>query len=283
MADFFSTLQRLHPSSDGSGLPGWFSTHPDPPDRIRAVQALTKDWTRKLGSKNLQVNRDSYMRQIDGLVFGEDPRQGYVVDNVFYHPTLRFEFPVPTEWKLNNSPAAVQIVSKRKDAAIVLSIESESSPNAAARKFIAKAEAHVIRFEGITVNGLPAQHLISDIKTQQGAIRVMSYFIQKGKPTFVFHGFSSQAIFERHGSVFRATMGGFRALTDPKRINVAPERIRILATRSGGTLKEALHSAGVADQKLKDMALLNGRHLHDIIPANTLFKVVEKTSKTQDP
>jgi predicted Zn-dependent protease len=275
MADFFATLQRLQPSSDGSGLPGWFSTHPDPPDRIRAVQALTKDWTQKLGSKNLQVNQDSYMRQIDGLVFGEDPRQGYLDDNVFYHPTLRFEFPVPTEWKLNNSPAAVQIVNKKKDAAIVFSIESESSPNAAARKFIAQAEARVIRSEVITVNRLPAQRLISDINTQQGPIRVMSYFILKGKPTFVFHGFSSQAIFERYESIFRATMGGFRALTDPKRIDVEPERIRILATRSSSTLKEALYSAGVADQKLKDMALLNGRHLHDMLPANTLFKVVE--------
>lgn len=276
MADFFATLERLNPSSDRTGLPGWFSTHPNPPDRIRAVQTKTREWTRRLGSKNLQVNQDSYLRRISGLVFGEDPRQGYVVGNTFYHPKLRFEFPVPTGWKLNNSPAQVQVISTGKDAAIILSIESGASPKAAAGQFIAKAEAGVIRSEAITVDRLPAQCLISDINTQQGPIRVMSYFIQKGEPIFVFHAFSSQAVFKRYESVFRATMGGFKALTDPKRINVKPERIRIITARGAGTLEEALRSAGVADQKLSDMALLNGRHLHDMIPANTLFKIVEK-------
>ncbi|MBN1841741.1 MAG: M48 family metalloprotease [Deltaproteobacteria bacterium] len=280
MAAFFSTLERLHPSSDKSGLPGWFSTHPNPPDRIRAVQRKSREWTSRLDARELQVNRNAYLRRIEGLVFGEDPRQGYVADQVFYHPGLRFQFPVPSDWKLNNSPAQVQMVSKTKNAAILFSVGKGSSP-AAAREFVAKADARVIKFDSTRVNGLPAQQVISDISSQQGTTRVMSWFISKEERVFVFHGFTSQAMFERYGSAFRVTMGGFATLTDPKRINVRPDRIRIRATGSAGTLKEAFRSLGMPDNKLKEMALLNGRHLGDWIAAHSLLKVVEKGQEDQ--
>lgn len=281
MAAFFSTLERLHPSSDQSGLPGWFSTHPNPPDRIRAVQRKSLEWTRRLGARELQVNRNAYLRRIEGLVFGEDPRQGYVADQVFYHPGLRFQFPVPSDWEINNTPAQVQMVSRRKDAAILFSVGKGSSPGAAAREFVARADASVIRFDAIRVNDLPAQQVISDISSQQGTTRVMSWFISKDERVFVFHGFTSQAMFERYGSAFRATMGGFATLTDPKRINVRPDRIRIRATGSAGILKEVLRSLGVPDNKLKEMALLNGRDPGDWIAAQSLLKVVEKGQEDQ--
>jgi predicted Zn-dependent protease len=276
MANFFSTLERLHPSSDRSGLPGWFSTHPNPPDRIRAVQGKSREWTQRLGLRAPQVNRDKYLRRIDGLVFGEDPRQGYVSDGVFYHPDLKFQFPVPSDWKLNNTPAEVQMVSRRQDAAILFSLETGSSPRAVAEKFIDKAGARLIRSDAITVNRLSAQRVISDISSRQGTNRVMSCFIRKDERIFVFHAFTSPAMFERYGSAFRAPMEGFGTLTDPKRINVKPDRIRIRAVRSAGTLKEAFRSLGVQEEKLKDMALLNGGELQDRIPADTLLKVVEK-------
>jgi predicted Zn-dependent protease len=38
MANFFETLERMNPGSDRSGLPGWFSTHPSPVDRVQAIR-----------------------------------------------------------------------------------------------------------------------------------------------------------------------------------------------------------------------------------------------------
>ena len=276
MANFFKTLERLRPSADRSGLEDWFSTHPNPPNRIRAVQRKAQEWARRLGTTNLRTNQDIYLRKIDGLVFGEDPNQGYVDNNVFYHPGLKFEFPAPVGWKINNTPAQVQMVSKEQDAIILFSLEPGNTPKGAARQFIADAKARVIRFDAVTINGLPAQRLISDIITRKGPIRMMSYFIQKNKRIFVFHGFTSQALFEIYRPTFHATMSRFKALTDPRRINVKPDRLRVRATRAAGTLKKALRSLGVADKKLEDMAVLNGKKLTDTIPANTLLKVVER-------
>jgi len=73
----------MNPGSDRSGLPGWFSTHPSPEDRVVAVRKEARDWQEKMGVRELKVNRDVYLRHIDGLVYGDDPRQGYVDEEHF--------------------------------------------------------------------------------------------------------------------------------------------------------------------------------------------------------
>ena len=45
MAAFFETLERLNPGG-GAGLPDWFSTHPNPENRIAAVNSKTAEWRR---------------------------------------------------------------------------------------------------------------------------------------------------------------------------------------------------------------------------------------------
>jgi predicted Zn-dependent protease len=276
MANFFETLERMNPGSDRSGLPGWFSTHPNPEDRINAVKVRAKEWQQKLDIRDLKTNHESYLKEIDGLVFGDDPRQGYVVDHVFYHPDLRFQFPVPAKWKLNNRPSQVQMVSEAQDAVILFSATAETSSKEAARTFVSKSGIMVVRSDAIQVNGLPSQHVISEIRTQKGIYRLLSYFIEKGKKVFVFHGVTPSDRFQNYRTLLDGTMTQFRELSDPKRIDVKPDRIRIRTIKSSDTLENGLRSLGVQNEKLKEIALLNGGNLNQVIPSNTLLKVVEK-------
>jgi len=276
MANFFETLERMNPGSDRSGLPSWFSTHPNPEDRIKVVRVRAKEWQDRLGRRDLVLNRDEYLGRIDGLVFGDDPRQGYVEEHVFYHPELHFQFPVPANWKINNTPSNVQMVSGGQEAVMIFSTTKGTSPHEAAKTFVSKNRARVIGTEAIQVNGLPSEKLLSDVQTQKGVVRVLSYFIQRGKEIFVFHGLTSPGLFQKYGSIFEGTMRNFRELSDPKRINVKPDRIRIRAIGSAETLENALRSLGVPNEKLKETALLNGRNLDEVIPANTMLKVVKK-------
>jgi predicted Zn-dependent protease len=276
MANFFETLERMNPGSDRSGLPGWFSTHPNPEDRIQAVRARVKEWQQKLSSRDLRVNRDDYLKEIDGLIYGDDPRQGYVDENVFYHPVLRFQFPVPVKWKVNNSPLQVQMVNEAQDAIILFSLTNGASSREAARTFVSKTGALVVRSEAILVNGLSAQRLISDIRTQKGVLRLMSYFIEKDRKVYVFHGLTSVEGFQNYGALFDNTMQQFKDFTDARRIDVKPDRIRIRSTRASDTAENTLRSFGVPNEKMKEIALLNGSYLNQVIPANTIIKVVEK-------
>jgi predicted Zn-dependent protease len=126
------------------------------------------------------------------------------------------------------------------------------------------------------MNGLSSRRVTSEIRTQKAAYRLVSYFIEKGKSIFVFHGLTMGERFQNYGPLFESTMRQFRELSDPRRIDLKPERVRIRAARNSGTLESALRSLNVPYEKLKEMALLNGRDLSQIIPENTLIKVVEK-------
>jgi predicted Zn-dependent protease len=276
LADFFQILEQMNPGSDRSGLPGWFSTHPSPEDRVHAVRTQARQWQQKLALNNPAVNEDTYLRKIDGLLFGEDPRHGYVKDKIFYHPDLRFQFPVPDRWTLQNTPSQVQMVNEEKSAVILFGMQAGTSPGEVAKKFVTQTRAQVIRSDAIRVNDLSSQRVVSDIRTEKGVIRVMSYFIHKDKKIFTFHGLSSAAKFQNVQALFEKTMSQFKELSDPNRINVKPDLIRVHPARTSDTLGNTLRSLGVPDDQLQYVALLNGRQLNDRVPANTLIKVVEK-------
>ena len=53
----------------------------------------------------MKINRQQYLKLIDGITVGEDPRQGFVDGNMFYHPDLKFQYPIPDGWKLTNLPS----------------------------------------------------------------------------------------------------------------------------------------------------------------------------------
>ena len=276
LAGFFETLERMNPGSDRSGLPGWFSTHPSPEDRVVAVRKEAGEWQQKLGSRDLKVNREVYLRHIDGLLYGDDPRQGYVDEGMFYHPDMKFQFPVPANWKFNNTQSQVQMMSENKDGIISFSIAPAQSPKEAAVKFTQANRATVLDSDSVTVGGFPAQRLVCDVKGQSAAMRVVSYFIQKDKSIFYFHGLSAPSAFDKHLNTFERTMRGFKELSDPKKINVKPDRIRLRTTKAAGTVESSLRSMGIPKDDLDDTALLNGMELKENLPANTLVKVIEK-------
>lgn len=276
MANFFVTLERLNPGEDRSGLPGWFSTHPNPPDRIAAIKKDAQKWQSQLAGTQFAVNHDQYLQKVDGVLYGEDPRQGYVEGNTFYHPQLKFQFPVPAGWQLNNTPSQVQMFTQQQDAVMLFSLAQEKSPADAANAFVANTKAAVVQSEAVQVSGLNAQRLISDVTTEQGVIRVESYFIQKDNSVFYFHGYTGQAQFANYHSSFSQTMGQFKPLTDPAKINVTPSKLVIKRTTAPATLRSLLQQYGAAADKLEELAIMNEMQLNDTVPANTLIKVVVK-------
>ncbi|HEX6333954.1 MAG TPA: M48 family metallopeptidase, partial [Flavisolibacter sp.] len=68
MADFFITLKRQTAGTQAAELPPFLSTHPDPGDRNVAVARAATEWQQRVGATNLKVNRDTYLRRIDGII-----------------------------------------------------------------------------------------------------------------------------------------------------------------------------------------------------------------------
>jgi predicted Zn-dependent protease len=273
MASFFQTLERLSPG-EGGGLPDWFSTHPNPVDRIGAINRKTAEWRQKLGAVQYAVKRDEYLKTVDGVIFGEDPRQGYVEGNAFYHPALKFTFPVPAEWQVNNTPAQIQIVSKDEDAVIQVSMAESASSAQAADEFVKETNAAVQSRERWSVNGLRGEKIVARLVSDEDTLQTQSYFIAKGGSVFVVHGLTGRDGFSKYSATFAKTAGGFRNLTDPAKINVTPRMLRTAAAAKGGTLRAVLRQMGAPEAELENLAVMNGMQLADNVAVGTRIKTV---------
>lgn len=273
MSEFFHTLRRMRPP-DGGGIPSWLSTHPEPEDRVVTVRNLANEWQAKYPGTTFSTIRDDYLRKIDGIVYGADPRQGFVEDFIFFHPVLRFKFPVPQDWMVNNLPTQVQMAPKSNDAAILFSLAKQADPEAAALDFIQNTNATVRQNNAVSVNGMPARVILSDIASEQTNLRVLSYFIKKSNQVYIFHGLSAPTNYAKFSGTFERTMTNFNSVNDPKILNVKPKRVRLHRVQSAGSMQNILTKLNIADDMKENVALLNGKQLEDNIARGTLIKIV---------
>jgi len=280
MADFFNVLNKMNMASDHGGIPTFLSTHPDPGDRYNAVSQQASEWKSNLGYNNWKVNENSYLQMLDGMVYGDDPRQGYVEGNVFYHPDMKFRFPVPGGWKLENSPLQVQMAPEDGRAMMVFMLAKQKSAQEAAQTTLQELNLTVLETKRETVNGLPAVAAISQQVSQnqqtgqQQAIKVMSYFIEYGGQVYVFHGVSSDVDFNAFASLFESTMKSFNRLTDAAKLNVKPKRVRVKKVQQSGTLSDAFRYFGVPQSQMNELALLNNLELSDRVQSGKLLKII---------
>ncbi|WP_400190250.1 M48 family metalloprotease [Hymenobacter sp. B81] len=282
MADFFQTLQRTEQSSGAATIPTFLSSHPNSADRYSRVKQLAARQKQSLGNRQLTVNRDTYLRRIDGLAYGDNPREGFVEGGVFYHPELKFRFPVPQGWKSQNSPQQFQMAEPSGKAVQVLLLAPGSSLDEAAQALAKQLNLQSAQASRTTLNGFPAvavqgDQVGQDQSGQQGiTARTLTYLIQDGKTIYALVGMSAPATFSTYGPQFQRTAQGFARLTDASKLNRQPERIRIKAAKAGQTLAQALAANGVPSSRHNEMAILNGMKTTDKLASGQLFKAVGK-------
>jgi predicted Zn-dependent protease len=282
MADFFRTLSRLSAKSGASDIPTFMSTHPNPMDRYNKVGKMANEWQGKSEIANYEVNRDEYLRMIDGLIYGEDPRQGYVENNRFYHPELKFQYPIPVGWQTQNSASQVQMAPKDGKALMILTLSPDSDLQTAAQNIVQQFELTPVDSRSVTVNGMPAIAMLNDQITQdpntgkESALRIQTYCIQYNGAIYVIHGLAARQDFQRYQNQFNQTMKGFNKLTDASKINVMPEKVKIVSVKSNGTFQQALNGYQVPSARQEEFAILNGMELKDQVQAGQLIKIIGK-------
>lgn len=278
MADFFSVLDRLSHQSQAEEVPTFLSTHPDPADRERKVSKLATTWKRKVKRDAFEVDRNDYLKMIDGIVYGDDPRQGFVEDNIFYHPVLKFSFSIPPSWGVQNSPQQVQMAPADGSALMILTLASGNSLESAAQAALQQYGLTVVDSKQDRVNGLPAIVVVADQQAQQAGqqtVRVLLYFIQYDQRIYNLIGATSQANFNAYARLFQSSMESFRELTDQSKINKQPQRVRIKSVNRDGTLGQALADLGADRAKMEELAILNGMMLNDPVERGMLIKTLE--------
>ena len=271
MPKVFQTLGRISQAGGGGRLPEWLSTHPDPESRIQRTQKMLDTIQVPAGAI---VDREDYLRHIQGISYGEDPRQGYFEGTHFYHPKMRFQLTFPEGWKTQNMPQAVVAGSPNQDAIIQLGLAGQVSPQQAARQFLSQQGVQAGDMSSASINGLPATSSYFQAQTEQGTIQGIVSFISYGGQTFGLMGYTPAGKLTSYDRVFQNTIRSFSELRDASKINVQPARLELVRVSRQMTLQDfnAQHPSSIPIEQLAIINELEGPS--SVIPAGQSVKRV---------
>ena len=272
-AAFFTSLRRISERS-GQALPNLLSTHPDPGEREQAIPRMADEW-RDRGYEQTVRNSEKYYEMIDGLIFGNNPRNGFKEDGYFYHPDLEFQFPVPENWQLINQPSQVVLVSPESEAVMILRIDHEStSPEESVRNFlennnVQNADQRSTRSSG----SIPAHEANFTIQDGEQTLGVHVYALEYSGRIYRFINYSLESMFDRFMPNFDTTTGSFNALRNDRILNIQPVRLSVQQTDRRVRFRDLLPGQLPMNIDPEEIAIVNQVNLDDMIEPGTYVKI----------
>jgi predicted Zn-dependent protease len=275
MKDLFAMLDAVG-KREGGRLPEWLATHPDPGDRLaeveRQISALGDvDWDKR------ELGRESYLRRIDGLVFGEDKRRGYLADSTFIHPSLGFQVEFPEGWPVQIERDRVVALSADRDGAIELGVV-DRPPEQAMKDFFASPNVKEASASGSGASTPGVRYF--QARDDSGTLGGLVSFFQFGNRTFQFVAYSELRRLPAYDEAFRRTLASFARVTDPNRLDVQVARIELATVPGDMTLDEFQHHYPSVIS-IDELAVINGAGKDEpLAPGRIIKRVVAAGAKS---
>jgi predicted Zn-dependent protease len=275
LIDVMAMLERVSLAQGGGTMPQWLSTHPTPGNRQANLAELIEPLDESAFNP---VDMAGYVRRLDGLVYGKNPRQGYTEGDLFLHPELRFQLRFPGGWQISNQKTMVTAVSPDQQAAIRLSLAEASSVQAAADDFFASPGILAEGGRSVEVHGNPGRIGDFTLQTDQGPLRGTALFVEYGRRIYQIVGYGTAAAWAGLAPGIRDCLLSFAELTDPAALSVQPLRLQIVSPRPGTTLRSYYEQRG-SPLALSELVLLNRLEADEQIPDGRLIKWVAKAQR----
>ncbi len=271
--DVFAALERLETQQQQSALPNWLATHPSPGERVKTAENRAASLP---SPPNARIGRDEFLGQVDELVYGSDPRDGFFRDSTFYHPRLRFSVTFPAGWQTQNMTQAVVAVSPRNDAVLEMTLAGDVNPQAALQRFFAQPGIAAGRVARDRIHGEPAALAEFQAQTEQGVVAGVVGYVARGGRTYQMVGYSGAQAYSTYAPMLEQTIRSIAPVTDPEIINVKPTRIDVIRLERGTTL-EALAERSDQTVSLEMLAIINQLPTSGAqLPAGTLVKRITR-------
>ncbi len=272
---FFEVLDRLSVQSGTDQIPNWQSTHPDPGEREQTILELAA----QAPVRGTVVNTDRHLNVIDGIVYGENPRQGFVENQRFYHPDLAFQFGVPQGYQVQNGQSQVVMGQQNGQMVFVFTLTQQPSAQAAVQALGQTQGVSIVDSGRRTVNGLTAAYAVADVQqqNQQGQpgqrLRLINFFIEHQGQVYDFSALMLAQSYSQNERLAVSTLSSFAPLTEARYLNRQPNRITIVSAPRNARFSELVGTlpSGVS---VEDVAILNQVETNQMIQAGTRIKLV---------
>ncbi|MGH6926711.1 MAG: M48 family metalloprotease, partial [Dongiaceae bacterium] len=279
MASFLSQLQsndRLDAALAGkpelADQYSMTSTHPRTADRIqRAIN--------EAGGSQVSdpiTERDLYLSKVDGVLYGDNPEEGFIRDRRFLHPTLRFAFEVPPGFHMINSSDAV--IAQRADGATILFSAGPQTATSTMLQYLTDEWAPRLSLtdaESIDINGMDAATGSDRLDTKSGERDIRLVAIRHGSGhiyRFIF--LTKPELSSSLARELQLTSYSFRSLCAAEAAKLRPQSIRVVAVRSGDTVASLAKRMAFADHREERFRVLNGLEPGERLAAGQRVKII---------
>jgi predicted Zn-dependent protease len=273
---FLRTLSRVSATSE-RGVPNWLSTHPEPASRVEVARPIAE---KLAAGRDLTRNREGYERRIDGMVYGDNPKDGIVRGRSFVHPVLRFALDFPEGWEVQNSPRQVMARAPGEQRRYML-LEIVQKPSGRDIGQIAVNHMSGGGFQRVSgertrINGLDA-HVGVYRGSIQGLGRVgmhAGHIAMPDRTVYVIAGFAPEAEFTAAQPVMAGAVQSFRELTRQQAEEIRPNRLDFYTTRAGDTWESIAKGPSRGLVPPATLAIMNGSEVNEGPRPGTRVRIV---------
>jgi predicted Zn-dependent protease len=270
---FLTDMQRkadIKSAGGGAGYaPDFLSAHPSTPARVKNALANARQFS---GPGTGERDRNEYLADVSGMVYGEDPSEGFVRGRRFLHPKLGFTFLAPPGFTLDNTAQAVLGLNAGGGQAMrldVVSVPSEQSlPDYLKSGWMENVDSASV--QEFTVNGFPAA--TATAKGEQWSFRLFAVRFGSDVYRFIFAAKTMTAAVDRS---FHESILSFRRMSLKESNEVHPLHLRLVTVGRHDSVAGLARRMAVSDHRLERFRVLNGLGPRDRLKPGEEVKIVE--------
>jgi predicted Zn-dependent protease len=260
----YAALSRLE--EDRNRVPTFLATHPDVVSREERIAKLSDEMARK---DRPTVGESPYLRHLEGLVFGQDPRRGYFQAEKYYDLVRKFQVTLPVGWNYYGEPGTIIAVEPNEHAAVKVSYVSTLEQNP---ESLAVHRHGSVRGERSTIGGAEGWVGLGSRDNAGDPFKMNGYLPVSGISMLEFVGVSVKED-DWLKTCLHRVLGSVERL-EKERANPEPARIHLLTTERPGPFDLQVGLAGPQALDLRRTAVLNGVQSGDEIETGHLLKIV---------
>ena len=246
----------------------FLSSHPATPERVKNAETSARQFD---ATGSAERDKAAYLASVDGMIYGEDPVDGFVRGRRFLHPKLGFTFMAPDGFVLDNTAQAV--LGMKEGAGQALRLDVVKVP--AEQSLIEYLNSGWIEniengsVEELAVNGFPAA--TATATGEQWAFRL--YVIRFGSEVYRFI-FAAKSRTGETDRTFREAIQTFRRLSLREIRSTKPLRLKIVKVQPGDTVEALATRMALLDHQVERFRVLNGLDSSERLKAGDLVKII---------
>ena len=260
-------LKAAGGNSDPRAL-DFLSSHPATPERVQNALANARQFS---GPGAGERDRAEYLASLDGVIYGEDPSEGFARGRKFQHPKLGFTFTAPPGFSLDNTAQAVLGLKEGGGEALrldVVSVPAEQSLTDYLKSgWMDNVEA--ISVEETTINGFPAA--TASASGEQWSFRLFAVRYGSDVYRFIFAAKAKTAVADRS---FRESVATFRRMSLKESEQIHPLRLKVVTAGAHDTVETLARRMAIADHQIERFRVINGLAANERVKPGDKVKIV---------